>query len=282
MTEEDVLARVGEAAREAQKDDARFERGARGEAEPGELADLERAAASDPALAARLEGSRPFGAAVVDRIAEKVSPKKSNVEPVIEVAPGKRGAEVVALRPKPSEASSVKSGATGAASPWRRRLVVAAGPLALAAAMIVYVTSQSGPSVSDLPAYTVTAVGAQAMRGPAEESTRLRLPKAAGRDARFELLLRPATAPPEKVVAYAFTFEGSAAEPAPLDAKVEIAPEGAVKLTGSSRALEDAAEIRIVVGAPLAIGKFDDAATRARSAKSDAHVQVLTVPIDRE
>ncbi len=201
-----------------------------------------------------------------ERDAQNVSPEKRDVEPVVEV--------------RPTEASA-KGGVSEAASPWRR-LVLAAGPLALAAAMILYVTSQSGPSVADLPAYTVTAVGAQPIRGPAGSSTRLRVPKAARSDARFEVLLRPATAPQEKVVAYAFTFQGSASEPAPLEAKVEIAPEGAVKLTGSSRALEGAAEIRIVVGVPLAIGKFDDAATRARSAKSDAHVQVLTVPIDRE
>ena len=277
-TEDDVLARIGQTAREAQEDDARLERVARGEAEPSEIADLEREAAADPKLALRLEGSRPFDAAVVDRITKSVSAPQA--EPVVEVAPGKT-AEVVAFRPAHPERPSTTPNA------WWRRLVLAAGPLALAAAMIVYVGGQSGPSAPDLPAYTLTAVGPQAMRGPAEStdpaaSTRLRLPRGVGRDARFELLLRPATAPQGKVVAYAFTFEGPSSEASPLDAKVEIAPEGSVKLTGASRAVEGATEIRVVLGAPAAIGKFDDAATRARSAKSDAHVLVLTIPIDRE
>ncbi len=172
------------------------------------------------------------------------------------------------------------------ASSWRRRLVLIAGPLALAAAMIVYVTAQSGPRPPELPLYTVTATGSQAMGGPAEQpSTRLHLPRGAKRDARFEVDLRPATAPQEKVVAYAFTFGasgGAAAEPAPLEAKIEIAPEGAVKLTGPVRTLEGVSEIRVVIGAPEAIGKFDDAASRAREGTSEPRVHVLKVPIDRD
>lgn len=178
-------------------------------------------------------------------------------------------AKVTALRP--------------ATSSWRRRLVLAAGPLALAAAMIVYVTAQRGPTAPELPLYTVTATGLEETRGPAEGASRLRLPRTAARTARFELLLRPAAAPHEKVVAYAFTFgAGGSSEPAPLEAKVEIAPEGVVKLSGPTRVLDGASEIRVVVGAPAAIGKFDDAATRASEGTSDPHVHVLKVPIDRE
>jgi len=209
-------------------------------------------------------------------IESSVEPARARTaEPVVEVAPGK-AAQVVGVRPAPPERTS-------GGGAWRRRLVLAAGPLALAAAMVVYVGGQSGPELRDLPAYTVSAVGVRAMGGQAEEpSPRLRVPKGAGRNARFEVLLRPAAAPQEGVVAYAFTFGGDASEPAPLDAKVEIAPDGPVKLTGAAGALEGAHELRIVLGTPAAIGKFDDAATRARSANSDAHVLVLTVPIDRE
>jgi len=165
------------------------------------------------------------------------------------------------------------------ASSWRRRLVLAAGPVALAAAMVVYVTSQSGPRAPELPRYTVTA---QVMRGAAEASPRLRIERDAPRATRFELLLRPATAPDGKVVAYAFTLGGPASEPTPLEARIELAPEGAVKLTGNLSALDGASEIRIVVGAPAAVGKFDDAAARARSGSSDRHVHVVTVPVDRD
>jgi hypothetical protein len=220
------------------------------------------------------------GAQEDDGSERSASVSAPTAEPVVEVAPGKT-AEVVATRAASPERS------TTTPSAWRRRLVLAAGPLALAAAMIVYVGGQSGPNIPALPAYTLTAVGPRATHDPAQSSdpigsTRLRLPRGVGREARFELLLRPATAPPGKIVAYAFTFGGSPPDPSPLDAKVEIAPEGSVKFSGSARAVEGSTEIRIVLGAPTAIGKFDDAATRAQSAKSDAHVLVLTVPIDRE
>jgi hypothetical protein len=179
----------------------------------------------------------------------------------------------------------VRPSATGPKSErtsrWKR-ITMTAGPLALAAAMLVYVTGERGPQGPELPPYSVTASSEHAMRGRTEASEHLHVAKGIGRDARFELLLRPATAPQGKVVAYAFTFAALGAEPVPLDAKVEIAPEGAVRLTGASRSLEGAREIRIVVGEPIAIGKFDDAAARAASSKSDARVRVLSVPIDRE
>jgi hypothetical protein len=168
-----------------------------------------------------------------------------------------------------------------APSLWRHRYAVA-GPLALAGAMVIYMMSQRAPSLPDLPAYSVTATAGDPA-APGASSTHLRLPKGAGaRDARFELALRPTTPPVGKVVAYAFALEGTATEPAPLDAKIEIAADGAVRLTGRSRALEGAREIRVVVGEPAAIGKFVDAAERAAANKGDEHVHVASVPIDRE
>ncbi|MDF2692771.1 MAG: hypothetical protein K0S65_1154 [Labilithrix sp.] len=164
-----------------------------------------------------------------------------------------------------------------APEPWRRRLVWIAGPLALAAAMLVYMAGQRGPSLPELPAYSIAA----SMGESTPPSSRLHLPSGSSREARFELSLRPATPPVDKVVAYAFTLDAPGAEPAPLDAKVEIAPDGSVRLTGRPRVLEGAREIRVVVGEPAAIGKFVDAAARAAANKTDAQVQVLVVPIDR-
>ncbi len=220
------------------------------------------AAGAGTAPGARAAGESPTGDAAPEA-----------TEPVVGVAPGKP-AEVVAVRPVPPARPPT------AASAWRRRLVLAAGPLALAAAMVIYVGGQSGPTAPELPAYTLTA-GPPGSSDPTT-SPRLRVPKTGGRHVPFELSLRPATAPQEKIVAYAFTIDPSTPEPAPLEAKVEIGPDGSVKLAGSARALEGATEIRIIIGAPTSIGKFVDAATRARSAKSDAHVLVMTVPIDRE
>lgn len=167
-------------------------------------------------------------------------------------------------------------------SAWKRHLVTAAGPLALAAAMIVYVTGRSGPGAPPLPAYTVTATVDQAASAEGQGAARLRLARAGAKGARFEIVLRPATPPEGKVVAYAFTFDAPDAEPAPLDARVELAPEGVIRLSGAGRALEGARELRVVVGEPAAIGKFVDAAARAAANATDADVRVVTVPIDRD
>ena len=276
MTDDEVLARIGERARDEQKDDARLERVARGTASAEELAELERAAEADPELALRLEGSRPLEARTVDRIVASVNASPKPDPTVSAEAEKKRpGHELRTDRPNSGRAPLASS----AAPFWKSRLVLAAGPLALAAAVLVYIAAARGPTGPELPPYSVTASGEEPMRGPATSSTRLHLTNA--RNARFELLLRPATAPQGKVVAYPFTFTGPGSEPVPLDAKVEIAPEGAVRLSGSSRLLEGVQEIRIVLGAPTAIGKFDDAAARAVSGTTDAHVRVLSVPIDR-
>ncbi len=253
---DELLARLGRHVQGEQKDDARFERVARGEASPEEIADLEREAAADPELAIRLEGSRPFDGAAIDRIAARMDSLPST-----RAKKSAPAANVVALRPS-----------------WTRRVMLGAGPLALAAAMILYVVA--GPRLSgggDLPGYTVSASGEQAMRGPADKTSSLHL--SGGKDGRFELVLRPATKPDVKVVAYAFVM---GTEASALDAKIEVAAEGAVRITGATKMLDGAREIRVVLGAPSAIGRFDDALARASSGKSDGQVHVLVVPIDRE
>lgn len=262
MTEDDVLARVGRLAREEQSDDARFERVARGEADAAELEELEQKAAADPVLATRLDGSRPLEEKAVDRITERVLAARAGKGARREQAG--EGATVVSLHAR-----------------WVKRLVTGVGPLALAAAMILYVVAgpRLGPSSPELPDYSVTATSEQAMRGAGEASARLRVGKA--RDARFEIVLRPATAPATKVVAYAFAMGEPGSDANPLDAKTEVSDEGAVRITGASRMLEGAREIRIVVGDPASIGKFDDAVRRATSG-GEGPARVLVVPIDRE
>jgi hypothetical protein len=125
----------------------------------------------------------------------------------------------------------------------------------------------------------VSASSDQTMRGPAEPaSNRLRLHSG---DAPFEIVVRPATTSGGKVVAYVFAIgEG---EPNPVEANVEIAPEGSIRIKGRTRALDGAREVRIVIGvAQESIKRFDDALVRARDGKSDASVRVVTLPIVRE
>ena len=149
---------------------------------------------------------------------------------------------------------------------WALRI---AGPTALGAAVVLLWGSQRGPTEPDLPRYELGGGEAGAAR----------LVSRAGPGARFELALRPVARPAERVVAYAFAF-GDGLEPAPLEATIDLAPDGAVRVAGDARALRDARDVRIVIGAPAAIGKFDDAIERARRAEGDGRVRVVVVPIE--
>jgi hypothetical protein len=103
----------------------------------------------------------------------------------------------------------------------------------------------------------------------------------AGRDAPFELRAVPSSPAAVKVVAFAFAMVEGDADPNPVDAKVEIGSDGAVRLAGRARALEGAREVRLVIGAAADFKRYEDALSTARSGSSDAQVRVLRVPIVR-
>lgn len=258
----DLVETIAAHEREEQKDDALFERVARGTASPEELESLEARAASDESIRLRLDASRPLDDAALDRIAARIAkPAEHTRSP--EVGGGRRDTTVVSL--------------------WKRRAVMLAGPLALAAAMVLYITAGPGlgPSGPTIPSYAISATSEKEMRGDAPVATRLRLGSHANdRDARFTIVLTPETAVPAKVVAYAFVM--SVPEPTPLEAKIETSAEGAIKISGASRTLDGAKELRVVVGPPSSIGRFDDAITRAQKGTSDEHVRVMSIPIERE
>lgn len=259
MKEDEVLAGVRDHVRAERADDVALEAIARGEAGSEVAAELERRAASDADAAALVAASRPLGDDVVSLIAAKVGPKPS------------------AEKASAEKASAEKPGAAKV-TPFRRRAVMIAGPVALAACMLFYFGVRE-PALTGvlLPDYSVVASSQKEMRGAAEARPSLEL--RGGPDAEFEILARPATTT-GKVVAFAFAIGDG--EPNPVEAKVEIAPEGAVRIRGRGRALDGAREVRVVVGtATDSIKRYEDALSRARSGKSDAKVRVLVVPITR-
>ena len=207
----------------------------------------EREAEPDP------EAMKPLGDDAVDRIAARATPKKAEA-------------------PKKSEPAKVI-----AFPRWARTY---AAPIAVAAAVVLFVaTRDRGAEGPILPGYGITAHGEQALRGESQPTTTLRVGKSAA--SRFEIVLRPATSVGEaKVIAYVFAME--AGEPVALDAKVELSKDGAVTITGESRALGRANELRIVVDTPESIGGFEKASERAKAARSDDRVKVLAVSIERE
>lgn len=174
---------------------------------------------------------------------------------------------------------------------FARRAPIYVGAAALAAALLLYVAFRE-PALSGplLPEYSVAAsetetrgtADAQAAPPPPAPPAPAAPPALVlrgGKDADFEIVARPATAA-KKVVAYAFAIgEG---EPNPIEATIEVAPEGAVRIRGRARALEDAREVRVVLGiANDSIERYEDALSRARDGKSDAKVRVLVVGITR-
>jgi hypothetical protein len=258
MKDEDAdLSTLGELLRSERRDDAALEAVARGETSSAEVTELESRAEGDAELAAILAACRPLDEAAVSSIAKRTEAAvKGTAERKVE---------------------PVATPTTARVMPFRRRLAFVAGPLAVAAAVALFVSGR-GDGTPRLPELTVVASEAQELRGASEPSSRLRI--RGGRDASFELVVRPATAVAH-VVAYVFA-RGSGGEPSPVDATVEVAAEGSVRIRGKARALEGARELRIVIGtANGSIKRFDDALARAIDGTSDASIRVLVVPIDR-
>lgn len=267
MKQEDVVTALREEVRHDRDRVSALERVASGAASADELADLETRASSDARLARELEAAKPLGPDTEARIAARL----------LESAPAKKPSA-------PPSKAVVKEVAktTSNVVPFRRRLGQLAAPLAVAAALLLYFTTR-GPASSelgvDLPTYAVAAAGEKEMRSAPDESTRIVVSNAPA--ARFELVARPAHAidGDAKVVAYPFVVRG--ADVASLDdVKVDVSKDGAVRITGASRELQNATAVRIVVGTTPAIAKFDHALERARTGKGDKRVLVLTVPVD--
>lgn len=264
MKDDDILRGIRDHVRAERADDAALEALARGETGTARIEELERRAAADPETAAVVAASRPFGPAIEEKIAAHVG-----------LAPAPAKAPAPAPAAAPANERRVL--------PFLRRAAIYAGPVALAAAVLLYVGlgGIGGERHAALPDYAVSASSEKEMRGPGEagEAT-ASLQLRGGPDAQFEIVARPSTTAAAKVVAYVFAMgEG---EPNPVDAQLDVAPEGSVRIRGKARALEGAKEIRVVLGtANDSIKRFEDALSRARDGKSDADVRVLVIPIVR-
>ena len=157
-----------------------------------------------------------------------------------------------------------------------RRHAAIVAPLAVAAAVLLYMGRADEAHVG-LPDYSVMATGETEMRGADQPHATLELRGSASGS--FEIVARPATTVPSPVVAYLFAMgEG---EPNPVDAKVDIAPEGSVRIKGQARGLAGARELRVVLGLASDFKRYEDALSRARAGRSDGQVRVLVVPIVR-
>jgi hypothetical protein len=138
------------------------------------------------------------------------------------------------------------------------------------AALLVYL-ARDDSSQPVLPDYAIVSI-VSSREAPAK------LELAAGDEA-FELVLRPAARVEAKVALYVFAIgEG---EPNPVDAKIDVTPEGPIRITGRVRALAGAREVRVGIGAATDFKRYEDALARAREGKTEGAIRVLSVPIVR-
>lgn len=263
MKDPDVLAALRDHVHAERVDDQALEAVARGEVESSAVAALEARAVTDPEVRAMVEASRPLDGAKLDAIAGAVGITPSASTTRAADGPGRSNVVI-----------------------FLRRASVIVGPLALAAAIFLGIgrggdgDKKSRVSLPALPEYAFVASGEKEMRGdtPPERAGELRLRNEP--DATFEIVARPATTASGPVVAYVFVFGG--AEPSAVEASVELAPEGSVRIRGRAQALRGAREVRVVIGtANDSLARAADALTRAREGRSDANVRVLIVPIAR-
>ena len=109
-----------------------------------------------------------------------------------------------------------------------RRGVAVLVPLAVAAAVLVYLGRGDAGASRRCPTTRSSRRARRRCAGQTTPTPRTQLELRGGADAVFEIVVRPATSVPAKVVAYVFAIgEG---EPNAVDAKVEIAPEGSVRI----------------------------------------------------
>jgi len=217
--------------------------------------DFERVARgdADPRGDGSLEAARPLDVAAASRIAAKVAALNGTTSSA-------RGARVV---------------------PLRRKLVAWGGPVALAAAVVLFVAARregEDATAPELPTYGLTARGEQEMRGDPERGAKLRLGRAAA--SAYEIVMRPSAAVPDaRIVAWAFAMEDRG--PTQLDARIEISSDGAVRIRGDAKELRGAREIRVLIGTPESIGTYDEALSRITNLRNDVHARLLVVAIER-
>lgn len=156
----------------------------------------------------------------------------------------------------------------------RRRLLRAtriAGGLVIAAGIAIVATRLATPE--PLPEYALLSSDQSETRGPAGD--RLELPcRIAAGEGSFELVASSENRVSGDVVARAFLVRGADLEE--WKGALEVSPQGSVRITGSSRALAGASELRVVVARS---GR--DAETKARSlGSSGATARVLRCKIE--
>lgn len=261
MTDDELLALLGERERAERTRAAAWESVARGTA----TADAVTALSAEDG-AAMASAAAPFGPDAEDRILARIAEARS----------GRSGDAVPKIAPVVDLAA--------ARSKRLRRIATIVGPLAAAAAAVFALRMGSPPQEGDaIPAYAFSVSGGSAgVRG--EHADRDRIVIHGSADETFEIVARPATASPQRPAAQGFVWKSGAPARslAAAGASLEVAESGAIRIRGSAAALGDATELRVVVSdAALAIDAAEAmVSSDVPSPRSGA--RVLRVSITRE
>lgn len=258
MTDDELLALLGERERTERSRATAWETVARGEASPEAASRL-----ADEDGAAMAKAAAPFDDAAVDRIVGRIDAVRAGRTP-LEVAP----APVAQL----ADARTRRT----------RRLAAIMAPLAAAAVIVLALRGGLAPSEpqGDLPSYALSVGGGTAVaRGAAMPTERLTL--GGSLDQTFDVVARPATATSRAPVARAFAWKaGAPARPLGSEVSIEVAPSGSVRVRGTANALDGATELRVVIAAS-AITDADLSMISEDAPAGRAGARVLRVIIDR-
>ena len=265
MSNDELLQQLANLAREDRDEelarlDERWDRLAAGDLSAAEETALRALGVSEPLARRAWEAFRPLGADFHQRVTGEVRR-----------AAGAEAPPVAAAAPAP------QARVLGRGRRWSRQ---ATGWLtAAAAAALILVVLRPGPQAwSSLPAYDLQlAPGVQELRGAPVPETAGAVPDFAP-GSRFELVLRPERAVSGEVAARAFLArEGE--PPAPWHVPVEVAPSGAVRLSGVLGQDLDLApgswHLWLAVGRPGHLPAAEDLATAGEWHLMEASFRVL-------
>jgi hypothetical protein len=254
----DILSQVGASLRAEEEEhtgalDPRLERLALGQLTPAELVALERDAAADPELAAKVALFRPMEPPAHARV---------------------RGAALGALG-VPAAVSAPPKAASPAARPRRRGLVVAglSAPVVAAAAALWLLVGARG----ELPVYESVVRTAEVQ----QRSATAVAPSVvqSGRD--FEMVARPDRATSAPVAARAFVGREGAF--APWRGAIDVSKDGAVRLTGAASAVFAAPgdfEIAVAIGPDGSLPQGPgDVASLVESGRAPSRFRLVLQPV---
>lgn len=203
----------------------------------------------------------------LDQLADEASVRAVG-EPLDDAAKARIAEKILAMRAARAPAGNVVPGPAR----WFRRFGPAAALAAAAAAAALFLLR---PGPAPIPEYTVSASGVKDLRGDTAPTAALRV-----RPGSFiDVVVRPASSVSGPIAAHSYVVRDGAYSV--FAGPTQIAPSGAIHITGPSAPLLGASELRVVVGRPDVLG-LDPVDKARQKGAAERGWQTLSVPIESE